>query len=322
MEAPARAGWFDGSAQQPMRLKRPGLWWRRPRKGSSPDAGTVEAQEQQRQDLGLMLRRRREELGLSLRDLANETRITTPVIEALERGWRDRLPERAYLASMLPQIERRLALPGGCLEPLLPSPVFRRGPAKAGLGRFTLGNIDVFTTWQGTVVYAAVIAFSLLAINRQQQDLALRNSLSLEPVRADVEAISRGPNLAGSDEGIAALRPLEQVQQRKPQQWFELVRDAMSQSQGVLEVVVAEPRALKLSSGGGDRVQFMASAGRLTLQLQAPIEVLLDPPAGAEDQVLWNGEPLTVDQERPGVYRVNKLTAPASDRPQTAPLLP
>ncbi|QNJ00540.1 helix-turn-helix domain-containing protein [Synechococcus sp. A15-62] len=305
-----------------MRLKRPGLWWRRPRKGSSPDAGTVEAQEQQRQDLGLMLRRRREELGLSLRDLANETRITTPVIEALERGWRDRLPERAYLASMLPQIERRLALPGGCLEPLLPSPVFRRGPAKAGLGRFTLGNIDVFTTWQGTVVYAAVIAFSLLAINRQQQDLALRNSLSLEPVRADVEAISRGPNLAGSDEGIAALRPLEQVQQRKPQQWFELVRDAMSQSQGVLEVVVAEPRALKLSSGGGDRVQFMASAGRLTLQLQAPIEVLLDPPAGAEDQVLWNGEPLTVDQERPGVYRVNKLTAPASDRPQTAPLLP
>ena len=305
-----------------MRLKRPGLWWRRPRKGSSPDAGTVEAQEQQRQDLGLMLRRRREELGLSLRDLANETRITTPVIEALERGWRDRLPERAYLASMLPQIERRLALPGGCLEPLLPSPVFRRGPAKAGLGRFTLGNIDVFTTWQGTVVYAAVIAFSLLAINRQQQDLALRNSLSLEPVRADVEAISRGPNLAGSDEGIAALRPLEQVQQRTPQQWFELVRDAMPQSQGVLEVVVAEPRALKLSSGGGDRVQFMASAGRLTLQLQAPIEVLLDPPAGAEDQVLWNGEPLTVDQERPGVYRVNKLTAPASDRPQTAPLLP
>ena len=32
------------------------------------------------------------------------------MIEALERGWSDRLPERAYLASMLPQLERRLAL--------------------------------------------------------------------------------------------------------------------------------------------------------------------------------------------------------------------
>ena len=97
---------------------------------------------------------------------------------------------------------------------------------------------------------------------------------------------------------------------------------SLSQSQGVLEVVVVEPRALQLSSGGGDRVQFTASAGTLILQLQAPIEVRLDPPAGAGDQVLWNGEPLIVDQQRPGVYRVNKLPAPASDRPQTAPLDP
>jgi len=306
-----------------MRLKRPGLWWRRPRKGSSPDAGAAETQAQQRQDLGLMLRQRREELGLSLRDLANETRITTPVIEALERGWRDRLPERAYLASMLPQIERRLALPAGCLDPLLPQPVLlQRGPAKSGLRRFTLGNIDVFTTWQGTVVYAVVIAFSLLGINRQQQDLALRNSLSLEPVRADVEAINRRPNLAGSDQRIAALRPLEQVQQRTPQEWLELVRGALSQTQGVLEVVVAEPRELQLSSGGGDRVQFTATVGGLTLQLQAPIELRLDPPAGDGDQVLWNGEPLQVDPQRPGIYRVNKLPAPESDRPQTAPLDP
>ena len=40
------------------------------------------------------------------------------------------------------------------------------------------------------------------------------------------------------------------------------------------------------------------------------------------DRVLWNGEPLPVDQERPGIYRVNKLPAPESDLPQTAPLLP
>ena len=160
------------------------------------------------------------------------------------------------------------------------------------------------------------------AINRYQQDLALRNSLSLEPVRADVEAITRGPNLVGSKEGIAALRPLEQFQKRTPQQWLDLMRGALPQSQGVLEIVVAEPRKLQLSSGGGDRVQFATSAGTLTLQLMAPIEVRLDPPAGAEDQVLWNGEPLPVDQERPGIYRVNKLPAPESDLPQTAPLLP
>ena len=56
------------------------------------------------------MKQRREAEGLTLRELALETRITTPVIEALERGWSDRLPERAYLASMLPQPERRLEL--------------------------------------------------------------------------------------------------------------------------------------------------------------------------------------------------------------------
>ena len=58
------------------------------------------------------------------------------------------------------------------------------------LGRFTLGNIDVFTTWQGSVVYVLVIGVSLLALNRQQQDLAQRNSFSLEPVRADVVRVA------------------------------------------------------------------------------------------------------------------------------------
>ena len=41
----------------------------------------------------------REAEGLTLRELALETRITKPVIEVLERGWSDHLPERAYLAS-------------------------------------------------------------------------------------------------------------------------------------------------------------------------------------------------------------------------------
>ena len=60
--------------------------------------------------LGAMIREQRELLGLTLRDLATQIRITTPVLEALERGWIDRLPERAYLASM-PVSYTHLTLP-------------------------------------------------------------------------------------------------------------------------------------------------------------------------------------------------------------------
>ncbi len=54
------------------------------------------------------MKQSREAERLTMRELALETRIITPVIEAPERGWSDRLPERVYLASMLPQLERRL----------------------------------------------------------------------------------------------------------------------------------------------------------------------------------------------------------------------
>ena len=37
---------------------------------------------------------------------------------------------------------------------------------------FTLGSIDGFTSWQGSVVYAALIGLGLLMIKRQQLNLA------------------------------------------------------------------------------------------------------------------------------------------------------
>ena len=277
--------------------------------GSRAKNGTLE---EQVQELGAMLRRRREDQGLSLRDLATQTRITTPVIEALERGWTDRLPERAYLASMLPQLERRLDLEPGCLNPLLPaSAVTQRTGLRGGRGRFTPGSIDVFTTWQGSVVYAAVIALSLLAINRQQQELLLRNSLSLEPVRAEIQAISSRSALMGSDPRILALRPLEQARQRTPEQWMRSAGGPPAEPEGVLELQLKEPRQLQLSSRGGDRLKLKTGAGSLTLRLQAPVELRLTPAAGESDQVLWNGRLLKSLPDRAGQYRVN---APEGDK--------
>ena len=289
-----------------MRLKLPRPWRRRLEPVDDGSRSTTSTLEEQVQELGVMLRRRREDQGLSLRDLATQTRITTPVIEALERGWTDRLPERAYLASMLPQLERRLDLEPGCLNPLLPaSAVTQRNNLRGGRGRFTPGSIDVFTTWQGSVVYAAVIALSLLAINRQQQELVLRNSLSLEPVRAEIQAISSRSALTGSDPRILALRPLEQARQRTPEQWMRSAGGPSAEPEGVLELRLKEPRQLQLSSRGGDRLKLKTGAGSLTLRLQAPVELRLTPAAGESDRVLWNGQLLKPLPDRAGQYRVN-----------------
>jgi hypothetical protein len=254
-----------------------------------------------------MIRERREHLGLTLRDLATQIRITTPVLEALERGWIDRLPERAYLASMLPQIERRLELPSGCLEPVLPVPVSQsRLKPVHGFGRFTLGSIDVFTTWQGSVVYGLVMLLSLVAINRKQQILARQNSFALEPVRANLRVIASAPVTSESEisSSLEGLRPLEQARQRLPQDWLNGVATSVNPNDGVLQLLFKEPSQLKIDSEGGDRVQLAAGEGQLTLRLRAPIDLTMTPPPEEIQQVMWNGVPLKQVPKRVGVYRV------------------
>ncbi len=292
-----------------LRLRFPRRWWMRSGlalKGANRESVS---REDHARILGAMIREQRELLGLTLRDLATQIRITTPVLEALELGWIDRLPERAYLASMLPKIERRLELPSGCLDPVLPFAVShsRRKPVR-GFGRFTPGSIDVFTTWQGSVVYGVVMLFSLVAINRQQQTLARQNILALEPVRANVQAIPSASNPSASDAGftLESLRPLEPARQHLPQDWLKGFAYSVSSNDGVLQLLLNEPSQLKIYSEGGDRVELEVGKGQLTLQLRAPINLIIAPPPEDGKQVMWNGVPLQQVAKLAGVYRVEK----------------
>ena len=290
--------------------------WRR-RSRSQETVPDQLSRDEQLRELGQMMKQHREAEGLTLRELAHETRITTPVIEALERGWSDRLPERAYLASMLPQLERRLALMPGVLEPVLPPAVDRQLQLNLSQRRFTLGSIDVFTTWQGSVVYALLIGLSLLMINRQQQNLALRNSQSLEPVRADLRGLDQTAVLPGGDSQLKALRPLDQARQRQPLDWLNAAGGSPLSGPGVLTLQLTQPRQLQLSSGGGDRLQLQLQSGTATLQLLAPGQVVVTPPLDEADQLRWNGRVLQAETTIPGTYRVE---APGSSR--SAPLRP
>ncbi len=306
-----------------MRLTFPRLWWRR--SSSAQEAAPEElSREEQLCQLGQLMKQRREAEGLTLRELALETRITTPVIEALERGWSDRLPERAYLASMLPQLERRLALTPGVLQPVLPPAVDRQLQMTLSQRRFTLGSIDVFTTWQGSVVYAALIGLSLLMINRQQLNLVQLNSQSLEPVRVDLRGLDQTPALPSHDDQLKALRPLELARQRQPLDWLNAAGGSPLSGPGVLTLQLTQPRQLQLSSGGGDRLQLQLQSGTATLQLLAPVKVVVTPPPDVADQLLWNGQALKADTSRPGTYRVEAqgVTISPSSSQDTVPLVP
>ena len=280
-------------------------------------------------EAGRQLRERREQCGISLRDLAEETRITTPVLEAIERGWVKRLPEPAYLCSMLPLLEQHHELAPGSLNGAMPERNARNQThSNRGLTRFTPGSIDVFTTWQGSVIYAVVMLSSLLALNHQQRHLAALNSQTLSPITVSLESLADQHASETANPALDGLRPLEEAQKRSPEQWLNatLIQHQAQGEIGLLEINLSQPRMLKINSAGKDLTNLREAQGTLTLQLRPPLLLEIKPPAAPEDSVICKGQAHTPEPNHPGIYRladaVSKPAADSSERPQTAPLSP
>ncbi|QVL52110.1 MAG: helix-turn-helix domain-containing protein [Cyanobium sp. M30B3] len=222
MGRPGRISPLIRPAPSPLRARLSRLWRRR-----KPAAATTTAAVPAADPLiaaGQLLREARERRGLGLRQLAQETRISTPVLEALERGWRDRLPESTYLRTMLPLIERHLELEPASLQKLLPSEPLPGQKLRGSslLRRFTPGSIDVFTTWQGTVLYGVLTLGLIYALNLQQQRLARAGWRAVAPLPVAPEPTSARRGKAGGQpsrgtslllEGYPELRPLDQAGQ-------------------------------------------------------------------------------------------------------------
>ncbi len=279
---------------------------------------------------GRDLRLRRESRGLSLRDLALQTRISTPVLEALERGWRDRLPETTYLRTMLPLIERHLDLESGSLEVLLPSsspgtPGRQRG---SFLRRFTPGSIEVYSSWQGTVLYGLLTLGLIYALNLEQQRLAAQGLLALRPIPPLPLSEQRKPARPEATllKAMPELRPLEQPALERALRRVGQSEGPAAPSpsslagNGVLVLRLQQPTRVGLSSGRGARTDLQGARGELALPIEGGFQLELNPaPARSAEApaVEWNGTPLAPQPGTPaGRYSVGTgAAAGATPRP-------
>ena len=301
-----------GSFSQPV-LSRPSASlrerlgrWRRPK--TTDGAAFTQAEELDGlKSAGDRLRQAREAQGLNLRQLALATRISSPVIEALERGWRDRLPEATYLRTMLPLLEDQLGLPAGSLDGALPSSEAQPADRSRRLVlRFTPGSIDVFTTWQGTWLYAGLCLALLYGVNLQQQQLASAGLLALHPV-PPLQPSDQGPNATETktrlERDYPNLRPLDLAAKG---QALGLLRprptNQVASETGQLLIRLDQPSAVSLQDSKGLRTNLQAGKGELVLPLSSPFRLSIDPPPKAASAVEWNGALLVPLKGKPNQF--------------------
>jgi len=275
--------------------------------------------------VGRRLRQEREARGLNLRQLALETRISTPVLEALERGWRDRLPEGAYLRTMLPLIEQRLDLQAGSLEVALPARSSGRAGVEQGraslLQRFTPGSIEVFSTWQGTLLYGGLTLGLIYVINLQQQQLAAANLLTLRPIAPLTERDQASPIDAGAAllRLYPDLRPLQRAGNGMALTALQTPASRIDPTEpGVLQLNLSQPSTVALRNDSGQRTNLQGAQGQLVLTLQTPLQLSITP-SPATGEVLWNGTPLRPLSGQPGRYRLPQSPAQPPPQQQSQP---
>ena len=240
----------------------------------------------QLQQLGDRLRERRESLDLTMRQLALDTRVSTPVIEALEKAWSDRLPEAAFLRTIVDKLADRLGLDAGeiveTLQQNLPKQTSRFGRRHGPLTRFTLSSIELFNTWQGTIAYSLLVAGVLYGLNLQHRQLQLAQRQSLQPIAANpvkASEVGQRPEISASQELLRLHPDLLPLQQTPPSPLERLATN--------------------------DDASSTAQPAQGTLQLTLPEGVTPD-----DVGVQWNGQPLKADPAKPNTYSVPLWGAP------------
>ena len=136
-----------------------------------------------------LFKAQRKKSRISLDQLSKETKISRNVLIAIENGWKNYLPEKTYLISMIKSLETKLNLEKGSLNGLS-----ARKSSVRNISRFKFNfiNIDFLNSWIGSLLYIFLMLLSILALNSQQRYLIKTNSVSIEPITIENTIMKNG----------------------------------------------------------------------------------------------------------------------------------
>ena len=265
-------------------------------------------------EAGRILKDRRIEYGISRNDLAIKTRITTPVLEAIENGWINKIPEGAYLSSMLNILEMELNLKKDSLNGTFNKK--KDSLEKKSIKTFNPENIDIFGTWKGCVIYMVLIFCSIIGLNHQQRNLARLNSQTFNPIVPNIENATQIVNKENSEEVSSPIKNQHHLSLFK-----SLFNIFKSQNElGLLELNLKSPRVLSIESKGNYKASINKASGKMKMKLPFPLTIEINPLPDNDDEVRWEGKLYKLEDMKNGVYvfnqESNKLTSPENDLPQ------
>jgi len=210
------------------------------------------------QNLGKELQSKREQLGYSLKDVAERTRIRKVYLESMEQGQFEALPGQAYVTGFVRVYARHLGLDSDELlarlnapqetdnaqssepntEDKAPDTPETQAPLDRGWGAFALGFVVVLAL--GSLLYFMPISFDSGApIKRSTNDVVKTKQTSL-PQQTEVVVVTE----AAAEDATAPV-PLPTI----PPEGSILRMLALTESSLIIYLDGNEPREYELNAG-------------------------------------------------------------------------
>tara|TARA_B100000700_G_C14974712_1_gene823252 strand:+ start:307 stop:1104 length:798 start_codon:yes stop_codon:yes gene_type:complete len=234
--------------------------------------------------IGLIVEKTRKELGLSRIDLANRTKITPAVIEAIENAWVHKLPEQAYLISMLDILEIELRIPNKSLRNLIP----KTPSIKPKSNKDFIPDLELFYTWKGNLLYIILISSSILSLNYLH-----KKSIQLEGISL-IASSNRAKSSAESDYENRVKNDLAQSISltnfnSKGAKWIEINSDKL------VNIII--------KSNKNKTAEINNFKGKLRFKAVTPLTIRTFPPLTTEDLILWEGKKYIPKERNNGIYK-------------------
>ena len=275
-------------------------------------------------EAGKILKNRREAYGISRNQLAKRTRITPSVLESIENGWANKLPEEAYLCSMLSILEIELNLERKSLDGALKA--ISKPSNVDAIRRFNPGSINLFRSWKGSLLYTIVMFSSIYALNQQQRNLAILNSQTFEPIVPKTNKNVSSKNKTKKILKIDKIADSDLHSIRYKSNWINSLFTKKPSEVGLLEINLLQESNMSIKSGDGVQANFNKFQGNLKLKVSTPIVVKIEPKPSNNDKIIWKGKRYMQPKTNNGIYKfnqeLNSPTAPSNERPQKIPRSP
>ncbi len=280
------------------------LWSRSKDSSKETNKGTLKDSKRLFLESCKILKQRREEYGITRNQLAKKTRITTTVLEAIENGWTNKLPEKAYLCSMLSMLELELDLERNSLDGILKGS--KDHDKKTLLSTFNPGKLEILSSWQGSLLYVIIMLISIHTLNQQQRYMTKLNSQTIQPIVSDSESIGESTKKEIENISTRNLLGKSEIKKKQDSSWVNLIlgKFKKKESFALLELNLNKESKVSIKSGRDYQTTINKVKGYLNLRLLSPVEIQIQPPPSKKDLIKWNGKNYAPLDEENGLYKL------------------